>query len=358
MFKRSFLAGALAIALVAGLAQSGQAATWFKSLTSDTLNTWEDQSREAVFDLNGNGVFDIDPGADGTLGTADDIGDVIIGFLSLDNKKVPDSIVYTGDQLNAVFSQQLAFSSATQIDTDGDLVNDSTSYFQVFKATTTAGLTLGDIAPQTAGLAANQVAAMYEDCGFDPLLTSPGDVSGNGVLDILDFLYAIDAGGTLDLTAGFVAGDADNFVESRSINPFIYDPIANLSLLDSAPVGSPVGAVFQLGLSVLYNPAAPIVTYNDVVDIDLPSVGRTNQLGISNGNTSGVSDDAYGAVTNPWTNSVTDTNGVVYLAGDVYGLADNANVSVEPHIIPEPHSIVIWGLLVALIGWRVHRRRK
>jgi hypothetical protein len=298
------------------------------------LNTYEDQSRESLVDVNQNGTFDV--------------GDVIFGFLRIDDKVVPNGAAVPDDDLYAVFTSELVSQVITPIGAT------QTLYQQTFAPTTVVGLRLTDLIPGLPAVAVGTTpaVAVYEDVGINLITTPPA-----GASSMLDYFTAIATGvggpSTLDAIAGFGAAGTDKWTASALVSNAA-DPIATLALLNTLTTGTPVGALFDVGLSALYlDPSMPgLLPFVPVVN-NVTGAVTFHDVGITNGNTSGAS-DAVGAA---FFGAGFMSAGVTFDSADVYPLADNANVSVFP-AIPEPVSLLVWGgLIAAVTGASNYRQR-
>ena len=148
-------------------------------LVPGVQNDLEDQSREAIVDVDGDGVFGV--------------GDVLVGFARLDAITAPAPIDLT-NRLYGIFSQQVTSVAPVT----AGLTNGIT-----FGPTTAAGLTLSEITGD--GANAGQMLAVYGDSGgfggLNLLLSSPGDLTTNGTVTLADYFSHILLTGTLELNA-------------------------------------------------------------------------------------------------------------------------------------------------------------
>ncbi|HDZ62307.1 MAG TPA: hypothetical protein ENH40_04085, partial [Nitrospirae bacterium] len=101
MFTRKQLtAGLIGAGLLLGLAGPAQA-SYGTSVITNGSNTFEDQSREAYFDVNSDGIFGV--------------GDVLTGFIRIDNKTKPNGLDLD-NHIYAIFSQEITSISGTSIE--------------------------------------------------------------------------------------------------------------------------------------------------------------------------------------------------------------------------------------------------
>ena len=166
-----------------------QSAILWDSLVNDTINFYEDQSRESIFDRDGNGAVSA--------------GDVFVGYLRLDDRSVPLPGQSVTNDLYAVFS--LMVDTFTPID-NGD---GTTTYNFNYSSTSNIGdgLSLQELTGDAN--AVGNFTAVYEDVGANLISTSPGDVDGDGRLTIFDFIAEI-TNDTLDLIAGIEIDGVDH----------------------------------------------------------------------------------------------------------------------------------------------------
>lgn len=181
-------------ALTAGLFLAGAAqAGYFASTIVNGVNTYEDQSREAYIDVDGDGTFNV--------------GDVILGFLRLDNKSTP-SAFSLDNKVYLIFTQQVSY-----IGPAGPTGRSPVA----FVPTTAAGLTLADLlgtgyrsGPDFSSyVTSNDMFALFSrstpfSVNLVTGLPAPGvtDRTGNGSITLADYFDLILDEGTLEMTGG------------------------------------------------------------------------------------------------------------------------------------------------------------
>lgn len=252
--KTKRLLTSLALALsVGGATTAAQALSLSDIVVGGTLNRFEDQSREAVFDVDGQGTLNA--------------GDVFAGFLRLDERvdPSPGTVLSTGNNyIYAAFAIEIEAIASTVTPIGSDINGNGFDDFAVsnsitWKASTVDGLKLEDIlgislpAQEVAGGA---IAAIFSSTGLNQIASPNSDAAGvSGVL--LD-VAEIAAAGDLELVAGLADGSDDTFFSSDSFIDDLEDSV--ILALEGLPLNAIPGianattlATFQAGLSILTN---------------------------------------------------------------------------------------------------------
>ena len=323
--KKGLAGASLVAALLIGFGSPAHAGLLDSYLVPNALNFFEDNSREAYFDVNNNNTFDA--------------GDVLVGFLRIEQRSAP-SVQDVGNTLYAVFSQQVASINASGIVT--------------FAPTTAAGLQLSDF---VTGAESNAMVALYSgNVGSNLITTAPTDLSGNGTVTMLDYLKAITAG-TLELTAGIAANSTDTFKALVSTSlPLSTATIA--SLVTTSGVAN-----FEALLSILTNNtsfdfANDVCTGGFFGGIGGIAAGTCAQLQIQTGNVLGASNASPGQFKDgtEFAGSYQQCNTGGATPNNVpCGFIDNADVNIHP--VPEPGSMILFGLGLAALGMYGRRSR-
>jgi hypothetical protein len=331
---------AMALGFALAVSAGAQASFLSGQLTPNTLNIFEDNSREAAVDVNRNGLFDV--------------GDVLIGFIRIDLKSSPNTATYD-NQIYAIFSQQMT----------GQVACTSGGNCQTFAATTVAGLRLSDI---VAGADPNGIAAVYSGGPISDLIaTAPGGF-------LTDYFNVIKTM-TLDLVAGIggagTNADGADFLTARAEVPANFGAAgagcANfLSML--CLTGTDTVASYAAGLSILqtFGGTSAFTFADNVSSINFANLalsGPRFQLSISGGNATGGSGDpnmaSWGDVSNlgNFAQCGFANNEPGFLP---CGFIDNADFGIRPLAVPEPATLILLGsgLAVAAYGLRKSRKPK
>ena len=314
LFGALGLIGLVIVAVLTGMPRTAGAESFFNSLVPGAgINFYEDQDRETIIDVDGNGSLTQ--------------GDVFIGFARIDNRSLPlPGVGFDNTDVYVVFSNMvLDIASETNPD-------DTLNYTIEIGPTTVAGLDLGTIIG-IPGVPAGSILALYEAVGTDLIIDSPGDYNEDGDFNILDFTSLI-ADADLDAVAGISDDDPDDHWRStfRNVNPLL-DPIQNLALLEqlSLTEGIPDAIVsFHAGLSVLVN-NHPNYLFADEVPDFADGVENTtyHQLTVQNGTISGAADLEYPQGNPFFSNAAIGGTGTI-MGYDFYGASSNADFGVIP----------------------------
>jgi hypothetical protein len=332
MLRRIAVVG-MAVALLAGVGAPAQASFFSSVLVGNSDNTFEDQSRGAFVDVNKNNVIDT--------------GDVVVGFIRLDNRTQPAPGLALNNQMYAIFSEQV---------TAVVPVGPSTGY--ILGPTTVAGLKMTDL---VAGTTANDMFAVFSKntpFSTDLIIASPGNRVGSPAVTLADYLDLIKSEGTFDIAGGIVPGLPLDFFEE--VVTCGAGGAACPTSLALAPFSTSTGS-FVGGLTIDANTTG--VVFQPVVACGLGGVtgaASFDYLCIARGALGGV----IGAVNQPeWTNIADVGAGpfqqcLVNGVNTPCGVTDKGDFTVHPfQEVPEPGSLVLLGLgLLGAAGLRRFRR--
>ena len=317
-------AASLAATMLVGVTSLSYAGFLDTVLAPNVINTFNDNSHEAFIDSG-----TANPGVFG-------VGDAIVGFVRLEQRQVPSSIPL-GNTTYAIFSQQVASF-------------DSTTGIATFAPTTVNGLTMSQITG-VAAPAGSMVALYTTAAGFttDMTNTAPPNTVGGATVTLADYFNQIKTG-TLELIAGLGGGSnyfAAGVSDQDLVTPGVQAPTTTQIL--NAPAGSQI-AVFAAALSVLTNNTG-FGFANDVVT-NL-SFGPTTIIGVGQiGLATGIVRSAFGINPNNFLNA-SDVGGVAsytQCGATPCGFVNNVDIVVHPTAVPEPSSMILFGLGLAALG--------
>jgi hypothetical protein len=294
-----------------------QAALLDTYLVPNQQNFFEDNSREAYFDVDNSGTFNV--------------GDVLVGYVRIENRSAPGALDL-GNTTYAIFSQQVA-------SINGLFVN--------FAPTTAAGLTLSDVTGGDATQANAMVALYTSNYAVDLINNNPGDITGGGIT-LSDYLAFI-AAGDLELTAG-IAGGEDDFFQAIISLGFI-PTAAQIATFDT----STSVAFFGAALSVLTNNTN--FTFADDVCTNFFGTAACSDLTLLSGTVGGAANAG-----NPQFKDGSEFGYAQCGTAGGCGFIDNTDINVHPLAVPEPASMILFGLGLTALGIygrrRMNRQRK
>lgn len=351
---RKVLVAVLAIGLLAGMGVAAEASFLDGVLVPGFDNTFEDQSRAAFVDVNHDGMISgpLVPGGP---------GDVIAGFIRLDDRSSPAPAVVTTDHIYAIFTYEIKTVTpvVAGVSFGLDLIN-----------TTVPGLKLDDIiGPAGAGGSAavfSKVAEYVAGPG-DLIITSPGNLVGSPAVTLADYFAAIQTG-TLDIVAGISDVGPPPPPPVVTFGDFNEAFITTGTLANAFFIGFPSSGTFGStagGLEVLKDPAC--CTLADVVFAGPgPASGRTTiaELAIARGALGGsgglVNEAFWTNITDVGTGAFTDTvdqcspTGAYTGVTVKCGMSDKADFVVHPLVAtPEGDAASLLILGIGALGLAV-----
>ncbi len=311
-FRNSKLIGAALVAglLLLGLGSSADAGFFSSTLTPGADNKYEDNSREAFFD---------NPG--GTPDHQFGVGDVVLGFVRIDNKTAPNGLALQPPvHIYGVFSNQVV-----AIGPGGAVI---------FAPTTVAGLTLANITGLAVpGTAAFAVFDSIPGFSKDLITTSPGNVGTGGAVTMKDYINFITLNGSVAMV-GLISTAPRTPSGDFQIASSIF---AGASTAQVGPCPSPGLALNRV---VASNSLAADPAFGGIVlglyDIALTQGAVAGFLGAVN-----ASEWTNGSEFGAFTQCTQDGAPVSC------GFTDNVSFVVHPKV-PEPMSLLLIG--VGLLG--------
>jgi len=355
MGMRQLLRVLVAVAIFSMTPLCAKASYIASVMTNLAPNTFEDGSRETVFDTNADGRFDT--------------GDVIAGIVEI--RLVNSNDISHPDHIYGIFSQQVA-----------SIVPNGSNFDVFFQPTTATGLTLSALTG--AAQPATGIIAVYTDAsGFgatgqvgsptiSSLLSNP-PAGAAGTVSIKDYASVITSNGTREMVIGVnpnqeaIAGNVDTSVSLtgpsvaqkdyfHAITTTVGSGLAlpgGYSLMALLTTGQTV-ATIDFGLTILVSPPDVIFGNTGTGSTGL-ATGFQYQATLSSGAARGGSNDPTYPVYSTNGNDFTSTQNAVG------GFQDNGTFQVTPTTIaPEPGSLVLFGGLACtwMVGFAARRRRQ
>jgi hypothetical protein len=265
---------------------------------SSGLTTFQDQDRESVFDMDGSN----------TLSS----GDVLIGYLRLDNKVTGTGGSLSPTQEYVVFATQVT--SITQIDGTPRTAAGQSALVNFDPVTSAAAVSLGLNLSSLVGTAvpANAMAINFSNVDTDKIVTATGPVSAG--FSMFDLISEISSEGSMSTIAGDAGGN-DFWQSFFTTGAAAFSPVDNLPSLATVTLGTAFSNPFSgangflAGLSVL-SADSPLFK----PDVPVTGSGGTtfHQVTVTNGQVLGASNadfDPGPGVVNPFFGSVTPAVG-------------------------------------------------
>jgi len=301
---RYLLSAALALACVATSAQAG----FIDTVTVGVQNTYQDVSREQVYYQNG---------AKGLQ-----VGDVIVGFNSIDLNATPGGPHLTQNTLYTAFSVQVM-----SITNGGTTVNFApTAVGNAHSLQTILGMP---------GLNSGTMFMLLDRLNASPfgvnLLNTNPPPGATATMN--DYIKYLAANGTLELTGGFKTGNPDFFSTD-------FRRIGGVQITASSATAAKVNS-FGNGLTFGDNNGGlSILDNNTGLGFIASNVGEDlmlHQLTIQQASVSGGNNLAnFKNWGGPGANNA--------------GVSDNASFSLTPFVVPEPSSIALFSIAIIGLG--------